>query len=481
MNHKLPRPVIAVVAIAVIALLVWGLVNLNSDGNGELTASGSIEATIVNVAPELSGKVLTVDVEEGQLIKTDDPLLQIDPTLLVAQRAVAAANLDAAKAGALTAQSALNTAQSQYQIALEAALAQDKKTRTQDWFTKDPNQFEQPDWYFSRTEQLNAVQDQVEIALKALEDAKRNLENVNVSVEQSNFLKAEKRLLDARLAYQVAKDVNNLAQNSADANAPVGKYNSTHCGTNDGYVVDNKKLTNRIYGCTGDDQLSEVGDNLFDAAELELDDAQNAYDELLDTQAADDVLQMRAEVSVAQERYYAALDYLRKFQTGEQSTAVLVAEGALAQAQAAADQSQNAIAQAQANLDLIDAQIEKLAVFAPMDGVVLTRNVEPGEFVQPGAVALTMADITDLTITVYVPEDRYGQISLGQAADVSVDSFPDLTFTATVVHMADQAEFTPRNVQTVEGRSATFYAIKLKVEDPDGKLKIGMPADVVFK
>jgi HlyD family secretion protein len=483
MNHKLPpmpvRIVLAVIAIG--ALIYVAFLTINPPGNGELTASGSIEAIIVNVAPEMSGKVLAVDVEEGQPVKTDDPLLHLDPTLLTAQRAVAAANLDAAKAGAVTAQSALNTAQSQYQIALEAALALDKKTRTQDWFSKDPNQFEQPDWYFSRTEQLKAVQGQVEVALKALEEARGNLENVNVSVEQTNFLKAEQRLLDARLAYQMAKDVNNLAQNSADANAPVGKYNSTHCGTNDGYVVDNKKLTNRIYGCTGDDQLSEVGDNLFDAAELELDDAQNAYDELLDTQAADDVLQMRAEVSVAQERYYAALDYLRKFQTGEQSTAVLVAEGALTQAQAAADQSQNAIAQAQANLDLIDAQIEKLVVFAPLDSVVLTRNVEPGEFVQPGAVALTMADITDLTITVYVPEDRYGQISLGQAADVSVDSFPDLTFTATVVHIADQAEFTPRNVQTVEGRSATFYAIKLKVEDPDGKLKIGMPADVVFK
>jgi HlyD family secretion protein len=481
MNHKLPRPVIAIVGIAIIALLVWGLVNLNSDGNGDLTASGSIEATIVNVSPELSGKVLAVDVEEGQSVKTDDSLLQLDPTLLAAQQAVAAANLDAAKAGAVTAQSALNTAQSQYQIALEAALAQDKKTRSQDWFSKDPDRFEQPDWYFSRSEQLKSVQGQVEIASKALEDARANLENVNVSVEQSNFLKAEKRLLDARLAYQMAKDVNNLAQNSADANAPVGRYNSTHCGTNDGYVVDNKKLTNRVYHCTGDDQLSEVGDNLFDAAEKELDDAQNAYDELLNTQAADDVLQMRAEVSVAQERYYNALDYLRKFQTGEQSTAVFVAEGALAQAQAAAEQSQKAIEQAQANLDLINAQIEKLAVFSPMDGVVLTRNIEPGEFVQPGAVAITMADITDLTITVYVPEDRYGQVSLGQSAEVRVDSFPDLTFTATVIHMADQAEFTPRNVQTVEGRSSTFYAIKLKVEDPQGKLKIGMPADVVFK
>jgi multidrug resistance efflux pump len=205
------------------------------------------------------------------------------------------------------------------------------------------------------------------------------------------------------------------------------------------------------------------------------------YDELLDTQAADDVLHLRAEVSVAQERYYVALDYLRKFQTGEQSTAVLVAQGALAQAQAAADQSQQAIGQAQANLDLINIQIEKLVVFAPIDSVILTRNVEPGEFVQPGAVALTMADLSQITITVYVPEDRYGQVSLGQTAEVRVDSFPGLTFTATVVHIADQAEFTPRNVQTVEGRSSTFYAIKLKVEDPQGELKIGMPADVVFK
>jgi HlyD family secretion protein len=96
-------------------------------------------------------------------------------------------------------------------------------------------------------------------------------------------------------------------------------------------------------------------------------------------------------------------------------------------------------------------------------------------------VALAMADLNNMTITVYVPEDRYGQIALGQHADVSVDSFPGEVFTAEVIHVADQAEFTPRNVQTVEGRSSTVYAIKLKVTDSDGKLKIGMPADVIFK
>jgi multidrug resistance efflux pump len=481
MNHKLPRPVIAIVGLAIVALLVWGLANLNSDGNGKLTASGSIEATIVNISPELSGKVLGVDVGEGSSAKINDPLIHLDPSLLTAQRTVAVANLEAAKAGAQTAQSVLNTAKSQYQIALEAALAQDKKTRTQDWFSKDPNQFDQPDWYFSRVEQLKSTQDQVDITLKALQDASAKLTDVNQTVEKSNFLKAEKRLLDARTMYLTVKNVDDLAQNSTDANAPVGRYNSTHCGTNEGYQVDNKHLINRIYTCRGDDNLSAASDNLFDAAEKELDDAQKAYDVLLGTKAADEILQARAEVSIAQEHYYAALDFQRKLQTGDQSIAVSAAQGALSQAQAAADQSQKSIEQAQANLDLINAQIEKLIVFAPMDGVVLTRNVEPGEFVQPGAVALTMADITDLTITVYVPEDRYGQVKLGQSAEVRVDSFPGLTFTATVVHIADQAEFTPRNVQTVEGRSSTFYAIKLKVDDPQGKLKIGMPADVAFK
>ena len=291
MNHKLPRPVIAIVVLAIVVALYFGLANLNRRWQRRTNCLRFHRSHHVNVSPELAGKVLQVDVEEGTLVKTNDPLLHLDPSLLTAQRAVAAANLDSAKAGAVTAQSALNTANSQYQIALEAALAQDKKARIQDWFSKDPNQFDQPDWYFSRTEQLQSAQDQTDIALKALTDAQSKLANVNQSVEKSEFLTAEKRLLDARLAYLTAKDVNNLAQNSADANAPVGRYNRTHCGTNDGYKVDNKKLTNFVYGCTGDDHLSEMGDNLFDAAEKELDDAQKAYDELLGTQASDEILQ----------------------------------------------------------------------------------------------------------------------------------------------------------------------------------------------
>ena len=477
------RPPVPVIVIILLALLVggyYGLQALFAEENGALQASGTIEAVDVSVSPEMAGKVVEVLADEGDTVKSGAPLLNLDDSLLAAQRVVAASQLDSAIAGSHAAQSALNTANYQYQIALETALEQDKGTRLRDWFSKDPNQFDQPGWYFTRDEQISAAQSKVDLALEMLEAARANLVNVTESLEVAEFLQAEDRLLNARLDYLITKDVNNRAQNSVTSDAPVGRYNRTHCGTNEGYFVNNARLTNMIYRCTGDEHLSDASQVLYDDAKDELESAQKSYNDLLTTKAAEEVLQVRAEVSVAQERYYAALDFLRTLQTGDQSTGVAAAGGAMQQAQSAADQAQKAVEQAQANLDLIDTQIAKLVVYAPADGTILTRNIESGEFVQPGATAFTLANLEDLTITVYVPEDRYGEISLGQWAAVKVDSFPGETFSAQVTYIAETAEYTPRNVQTVEGRSATVYAVKLKVDDPGGKLKPGMPADVVF-
>ncbi len=151
-------------------------------------------------------------------------------------------------------------------------------------------------------------------------------------------------------------------------------------------------------------------------------------------------------------------------------------EAARASAQAAADQADVA----KAALAVLDTQIGKLVITAPSDGVVLARAVEPGSFVAPGSPLLDVGDLGARTITVYVPEDRYGQLRLGQTASITADSFPGETFAGTIVHIADQAEFTPRNVQTVDGRRSTVFAIKLAVDDAAGKLKPGMPADVHF-
>jgi HlyD family secretion protein len=149
-------------------------------------------------------------------------------------------------------------------------------------------------------------------------------------------------------------------------------------------------------------------------------------------------------------------------------------------AQAQSDAAQAQVEAAQAAINTFDVQILKLSIVSPIDGVVLTRAIEPGEMAAAGSTLLELGQLDRLTITVYLPEDRYGTVELGQKALVTVDSFPDLGFEASVVQIADRAEFTPRNVQTEEGRRTTVFAIKLAVVSPEGKLKPGMPADVEF-
>ena len=143
--------------------------------------------------------------------------------------------------------------------------------------------------------------------------------------------------------------------------------------------------------------------------------------------------------------------------------------------------AQLAVQVAQSNLDLLDTQIGKMRINSPVDAVVMTRSAEPGSVVNAGAALLTLGRLDDLTITVYVPEDRIGQVLLGEKAKVNVDSFPGEAFGATVTYISDQAEFTPRNVETVSGRKNTVFAVKLKLDDASGRLKPGMPADITFE
>jgi multidrug resistance efflux pump len=119
-------------------------------------------------------------------------------------------------------------------------------------------------------------------------------------------------------------------------------------------------------------------------------------------------------------------------------------------------------------------------VRSPIDGVVLDRSVQPGELAMPGSTLLTVGDLSKPTLTIYVPEDLYGQINLGQNYPVRVDSFPGRVFQGKVSHIADHAEFTPRNVQTVQGRKDTVYAVRLTLPNADLALKPGMPADVTI-
>jgi HlyD family secretion protein len=210
--------------------------------------------------------------------------------------------------------------------------------------------------------------------------------------------------------------------------------------------------------------------------------------------------QMRVQLEAAKSQVVAAQERLTKVLAGATSNEIQSAQARVAgvEAQLTAAQAQYdllaagpsreqiaaadaAVAQAEAAQKTLDVQADKLVVRAPADGTVLVRNVHVGEVVSSGASLFVLGKLETLQITVYLPEDSYGRVKLGQTAQVAVDSYPGVAFTASVVYIADQAEFTPRNVQTVEGRRTTVYAIKLDVPNPDGKLKPGMPADVSFE
>jgi multidrug resistance efflux pump len=103
--------------------------------------------------------------------------------------------------------------------------------------------------------------------------------------------------------------------------------------------------------------------------------------------------------------------------------------------------------------------------------------VNVGELAAPNFSLLTIADLDQVTLTVYVPENQIGLVKVGQTVHVNVDSFPERTFSGEVVHIASRAEFTPKNVQTKEERVSTVFAVKIGIPNPDHALKPGMPAD----
>ncbi|NMB54498.1 MAG: efflux RND transporter periplasmic adaptor subunit, partial [Leptolinea sp.] len=120
------------------------------------------------------------------------------------------------------------------------------------------------------------------------------------------------------------------------------------------------------------------------------------------------------------------------------------------------------------------------SIRSPLNGVVLLRAADPGEITTAGGALLVVADLTEVTLTIYVPEAQYGQIYLGQILPVTVDSFPDREFYGRVTYISDEAEFTPRNAQTIQNRKNTVYAVKLTIPNPDLDLKPGMPADATL-
>ncbi len=433
------------VLLILLSLSACDVLSSPEDNPGAIHGSGYIAAHTVSVSPELGGKVTEVLASESDIVQEGDILIRFDDEIYQAQYNQATAAVAVAEAAVETQKEQLEAALVNYQMALQGARFQAQPTRNTAWQFPQPDEFVLPGWYFQKDEYFSAAETELEAASKNLDIELANLDTELADASNADLIAAETRVAGARTSYLVAQQT--LAQAQA--------------------AQDNEKLV-------------EVAQDEVDAAQSELDAAQLEYDRILSTSAYDDVLDARGRVSIAQARYDNAQDYHDLFYTGEDSLQVKAAFAAVQLAEAGVVQAEAGVEQAKAVIETLEVQIAKTLVYAPASGVILARNLEPGEVVGAGSSGLVVGELDEVELTVYIPEDRYGQVSIGQGATITVDSFPGEAFAGTVIQIADQAEFTPRNVQTVDGRKSTVYAVVIRVPNPDWKLKPGMPADAVI-
>lgn len=238
-------------------------------------------------------------------------------------------------------------------------------------------------------------------------------------------------------------------------------------------------------------------------AAAQLGAARALLSELLAGSRAEDVAQARAIAAAAADRFGDAQRDLERTRTLFQGGAVSQemmdkAQTACDVARAQRDQTAQAlrlveagprperiaaqravVAQAEAAVRQLDATLANAEVRAPFDGVVSVKDREIGETVGAGTPILTLSNLGDRWVRIYVREDRIGAVRLGQRADITADTYPDKHYPGEVSYIASEAEFTPRTVQTTEERVKLVYAVKVRITgDAAIDLKPGIPADV---
>jgi multidrug resistance efflux pump len=431
-----------IVAISVLMTACSGIAGNNEN---KLTASGTISAESVNIAPEISGMVNEVFVKEGAMVSEGDVLFAIDSEYLQAQLDQAKAAEESAAAALATAKTQQGNADLQLQMAVQNIRLQDSQAIDDELRDNQPGAFDLPVWYFTKEEEIQTAQDAIDKAEDELLDSETALKDVLADIVNSEFIALEKELAAAQNDYIVADAALDTVSRASD-----------------------------------NTELKDKAQDIFDLSETTLEDVQERYDQALDTDAAEDVLEARAAVIVAQAIYDEAINQLNSFYVGDDSLQV---QSARANAELAAKnivQAEAGLKQTQTAATAVEIQLAKTSVTAPISGQVLSQNIEEGELVGAGSVVMTVGNYDTVNIIVYIPEDEYGRIKLDQHVNVSVDSFPETTFRGSVTWISDEAEYTPSNVQTVEGRKSTVFAVKITVENNSNELKPGMPADIEF-
>ena len=478
----------------------------NRTGEEPRQLSGNLQAVEVRVAGETAGQITAVLVDEGDRVQAGDILVCLTNDSLQAQ--LAQAETDLAKA------------QTDY-ILLAASPMADQRQAAIATSQKDLLHAQQ------------VLNDLMENAAVSRAIAGQELENMAQALE--NILDTDLQQAHSLAALERAnKSLNDAKRNLSIMTTPPSQYvisqayanqllaGSSLADTNEDIALTQQKLKGGLGPYVPQHYVNDYKDQLRDLIkiletkqareQLAFNQAVEKYGRLLDPVDLLDLSIAEADLSMAAAQLKQAEREYKRIVNGPNSADVAVLEAhiqtasrevaahqqgpdpdalALAQAKvkvaeakltlASADTiqeelevAQAAVTVAQAAVNILRTQVDQLVITAPANGVVLVRDVEPGEGYQPGSTAIILGSVGHLTINLYVPESYYDHIGVGDRVGFIVNSYPDVVYSASVARVAGDSEFVSRNVGNPDGSYENMFAVELTVQDPDYLLKPGM-------
>ncbi len=422
------KRVIPVAALIVAIAVVSVLLRSRQDADGWVYGSGVIEATEVDVSAQVSGQLISVPVREGDSVAKGDVLAEVEPDYLEAQLLEATGVVQAAEAELRRAEAALSGAT----LSLEnARTAYSKSTELK-----------------GRYEQARA---QYEAAVAARDGARARLELVRAGARAEAIQQAEAAVESAEAEWE------NAQRELVRIEALLAE------GAVSQQQVDSQRTAERAARGARDAAAARLAELLAGARTEEEREAEAALG-----QAEANVAVAKRALETAQELYADRLELKQRLDLAEAE-------------HEAAEQARTAAAgrleTARAILSAAQKRVRDAVVKSPLDGVVLLKIREAGEMAMAGQPIVRLADLDRKWLRVYVGNTQVNRVNLGQEAEVTIDAEPRRSFPGTVTEISQQAEFTPKNVQTHEQRTKLVFGVKIEMADPENELKPGMPAD----
>ena len=392
MGKNVNRRLILIISLSLLVVLTglvyWGQYRQRS---AEVYYSGTIEATEANLAFQVSGRVETILVQEGQAVEEGQALAVVEREEFVARHDEAQANLIRLQKSLQQAESTLAL----HRVALPADVERSEAA--------------------VHAQEAQLAELEAGYRTQEIERARLALDETRATMEEARKDKIRlDKLFDSGVIAEKDKDAAGL------------RYETT---------------------------LKRYQQ------------AQESYNMLKEGFRKESVEAARSRLAEARAAAKASRSQLKRIEATEREL-----EAARAQVEAA-----------EAALELTRIHLSHTELKAPFSGILVSRNVEPGEVVSPGQEVFSLADLSEVNLKVFVGETEIGKVKPGQSAEVKIDTFPSKTFAGRVSFISPEAEFTPKIIQTHKERVKLVYLVKITIANPNLELKSGMPADAWFK